>query len=138
MIKNVKQTGCHLGKYSLPKGKHTIIQSLDFEAIVETDGDTTVSMSIIASYCLDDKTTGENILTIPCSTNFQFEIEGDDIHHSELEPLWKSAVKNLRDKCNETNEPSIKNIPYPPNDMVRASVVDFLKRWAESPEKEEE
>lgn len=137
MITKWKETGCYLGKYTMPKGRYdSLTRSLEFEAIVEADDVNTVTMSITVCYCIDDNITRSNILTVPCYTSFEFEVD-DEIKASELQPLWKRAVKNLRDKCNGTNEPSLKNIPYPPNEMVRDSVNDFLKRWNDAPQKEE-
>jgi hypothetical protein len=127
MIKDLKLTGIYLGKYSLPKGRFRTIQYIDFSCTAEkTDG--AVIMSIIASYCLDDKTTSSTILKVPCSTNIEFIAESD-ITTEDLTPLWKTSVKNLRDECNKTNQEPLKNIPYPSNEQVKYSIEEFLKVW---------
>ena len=65
-------------------------------------------------------------------TTFEFKVV-DEIKASELLSVWKKLVKNLRDKCNETKMPPLKNIPYPPNEMIMDSINEFLKIWS-SPE----
>lgn len=132
MIKNLKQIGCHFAKPVLLEGKFRTIQAIDFEAATEMTDEHIVSMNIVVNYNLTDKITGRTVLKAVCSTTFEFEVV-EEIKASELIPVWKSAVKNLRDNGNETNRPILKDIPYPPNDMIKESVNEFLKIWG-SPE----
>ena len=125
MIKDLKQTGVHLGKYIIPKGRFMSTRYIDFECHYEQEEGGVIIMSLIASYCLDNNETGETVLKVPCSTNSEFTTYGE-LTVSDLMSIWKKAVKNLRDECNKTMEEALKDIPYPPNEMIRDSIFGFL------------
>lgn len=127
MIKDLKQTAVHLGKYKIPVGRFPVAQAIDFECHAERDGHS-VTMSIIASYQLIRKEDGEIALNVPCSTTIEFMIDSP-MTVEELMPIWKSSVKNLRDKCNDERKEPLKNIPYPSNDQVKESIASFLKEF---------
>ncbi len=125
MIKDLKQTAVHLGKYKIPTGKFMATPLIDFECSAEQDEDS-ITMSIIASFCLYDKQAAETKLKVPCSTTFEFNIDSE-LTVDELLPIWKSSVKNLRDKCNSERKEPLKNISYPSNEQIKDSIADFLK-----------
>lgn len=127
MIKDLKQTAVHLGKYKIPVGRFPVSKVVSFECHAERDG-YSVTMSIIVSYELIRNEDGETVLNVPCSTTLEFTID-EPMTVDELMPIWKSAVKNLRDKCNAEREEPLKNIPYPSNEQVKESIVDFLKEF---------
>ncbi len=125
MIKDLKQTAVHLGKYTLPKGKFMSTVYIDFECHYEQEEGGVIIMSLIASFCIDNNETRDNVLKVPCSTNSEFTAYGE-LTVDDLMPVWKKAVKNLRDECNKTKEQVLKGIPYPPNEMIRDSISGFL------------
>lgn len=127
MIKDLKETGIYLGKYSLPTGRFPAIQYIDFKCTAE-EIEEVVIMSIIASYCIENKSTGATVTEVPCSTNFEF-VENPKMTIQDLIPLWKKSVKNLRDECNKKNQGPLKDIPYPSNDQVKSSIQEFLIDW---------
>jgi hypothetical protein len=126
MIKNQRQTAVHLGKYKLPAGRYKTVPYINFECSAEQTEDS-ILLSIIASYCLDNKETGDTILKVPCSTTTELIVEAG-LTVEELILIWEKSVKNLRDKCNNERKDPLKNIPYPSNEQVRASVVEFLQQ----------
>ena len=125
MIKDLKFNGAQLGEYSFPYGEFAVYQYVNFLSRAELTGNH-VAMSIIASYHIAKISNDESIVMIPCTSNYEFQME-EELTEQDLMPLWKRSVKHLKDECNKlTQYPELKKIAYPSNDFCKESIRIFL------------